>query len=236
MEDVRQMTQGAICELFGQIYELPTEDTPDRVLCQLPRGTTPLPREKPMPEEPQEKTRWEKFAERKGIKKTKRSRVVWDNTTKDWVPRYGKGSIKKIQKQADDWVIEEKGGVATKTKGGRWKQPKGPAPTKKGRGKEAGNPFEERDTARRKVKEKQMKNQLRNEKKAMRGKTKHLGALDADMKTKMTPKEQREYVKKQQSARKKLLLENAYKAARVSTASMGKFDKELKCRECHCPN
>lgn len=34
-------------------------------------------------------------------KKQKRSRMVYDEISKDWVPRWGYGSIKKIQKSAD---------------------------------------------------------------------------------------------------------------------------------------
>lgn len=39
--------------------------------------------------------------------KQKRSRMVFDPITKDWVPRYGMGSIKKIQDKYN-WVMEEK--------------------------------------------------------------------------------------------------------------------------------
>ena len=33
--------------------------------------------------------------------KQKRSRMVYDEITKDWVPRYGAGSIKKIQEKSN---------------------------------------------------------------------------------------------------------------------------------------
>lgn len=39
----------------------------------------------------------------KGIVKHKRSRKVWDEITKDWVPRFGRGSIKKIEEDAN-WI------------------------------------------------------------------------------------------------------------------------------------
>jgi len=37
----------------------------------------------------------------------KRSRMVFDEITNDWVPRWGKGSIKKIQDKANI-IMEEK--------------------------------------------------------------------------------------------------------------------------------
>jgi regulator of ribosome biosynthesis len=46
------------------------------VLAVLPAGTTPIPREKPVPPEMKEKTKWEKFAEIKGIKKRTKSTFV----------------------------------------------------------------------------------------------------------------------------------------------------------------
>jgi len=55
-----------------------------------------LPREKPCPVE-KSKTKWEKFREEKGLPpRKKRSRLVFDEITNDWVPRWGTGSIKKI--------------------------------------------------------------------------------------------------------------------------------------------
>uniref|UniRef100_A0A0G4GRQ3 Ribosome biogenesis regulatory protein n=1 Tax=Chromera velia CCMP2878 TaxID=1169474 RepID=A0A0G4GRQ3_9ALVE len=54
---------------------------------------TSLPKEKP-------KTRWEKFAESKNIQKQKRGRLVWDDMTNDWVPRYGSKSAKNQELKA----------------------------------------------------------------------------------------------------------------------------------------
>lgn len=52
------------------------------------------------------KTRWQKFAETQNIHSRKRSRLVWDDLVKDWVPRWGKGSTKKIQQKFNEAVIE----------------------------------------------------------------------------------------------------------------------------------
>jgi hypothetical protein len=34
--------------------------------------------------------------------------MVFDPITKDWVPRFGKGSVKKIEQKLNNWVMEEK--------------------------------------------------------------------------------------------------------------------------------
>jgi hypothetical protein len=87
------------------IWNLPTRRQVDAVLAELPTPTFRLPRMRSIPEsKPQ--TRWEKFAESKGIKKTKKSRKVWDDERKAWVPRFGYQGKQEI---ADDWVLEMKG-------------------------------------------------------------------------------------------------------------------------------
>ena len=66
-----------------------------------------MPREKPIPKE-KIMTKWEKFRIEKGImEKEKRSRMVFDPVTNDWVPRYGMGSVKKIEEK-HNWLMEEK--------------------------------------------------------------------------------------------------------------------------------
>lgn len=73
----------------------------------MPASTTVLPREKPAPKEAV-KTKWEKFREEKGLpSRKKRSRLVFDPIQNDWVPRWGKGSIKKLA-QGDNWLMTEK--------------------------------------------------------------------------------------------------------------------------------
>ncbi|KAF7458066.1 ribosome biogenesis regulatory protein [Cryptosporidium felis] len=87
------------------------ENTKDGVVVALPsKQTIQLPRAFPLPVK-REKTRWEKFAEIKGIKKRKRSRMVYDPITDNFVPRWGKGSIKKIQKKYNEAIVEVKDGM-----------------------------------------------------------------------------------------------------------------------------
>ena len=74
---------------------------------QLPEGVTKFPRAKPIPK-PKPPSKWEKYRQEKGLnKKQKRSRMVYDEITQDWVPRWGYKSIKHIQEKAN-WMIEEK--------------------------------------------------------------------------------------------------------------------------------
>ena len=59
-------------------------------------------------------TKWEKFKKDKGLPtRKKRSRVIYDPITKDWVPRWGHKSAKNIE-EAHNWVMDDKpslGGV-----------------------------------------------------------------------------------------------------------------------------
>ena len=95
-QDAKHGEEGEILEYTKSTYTL-----------NMPLGKTVLPREKPAPKEEQ-KTKWEKFREEKGIaKKKKRSRLVFDPIQNDWVPRWGKGSIKKLA-EGDNWLAVEK--------------------------------------------------------------------------------------------------------------------------------
>jgi len=100
MEQARKSTQG----LFELVFHLPFTSTNVGPIAKLPPPTTPIPREKPLPR-PKKATRWEKFAIEKGIKKKKRSRKVWDETTQEWRPRWGKDRVNDINEK---WVMEDK--------------------------------------------------------------------------------------------------------------------------------
>ena len=62
-----------------------------------------LPREKRIPE-PKPETKWEKYAKEKNIKNKKRDRMLFDETTEDWKPRYG---YKRIKNGVEDIPIVE---------------------------------------------------------------------------------------------------------------------------------
>ena len=82
--------------LVAQLFALPSEAADVGRVAQLPPPTTALPRAKPVPK-PREPTKWEKFAQQKGITKHKRSREVWDEDTKEFKRRHGFNSIKDDQ-------------------------------------------------------------------------------------------------------------------------------------------
>merc|ERR1712000_649021 len=63
--------------------------------------------EKPPPE-PKGETVWQKFAREKGIKKKKKERMVFDEVTEEYKPRYGyKGINQGVQEHA---IVEVKPG------------------------------------------------------------------------------------------------------------------------------
>jgi len=70
----------------------------------LPKPTTRLPRQKPIPMKKDE-TKWEKFAKEKGITNKKRERMIWDDETQTWKPRWG---YKRINDEQKEWVVEVK--------------------------------------------------------------------------------------------------------------------------------
>ncbi|KAF8822325.1 ribosome biogenesis regulatory protein (rrs1) protein [Cardiosporidium cionae] len=90
--------------LVNKLFELPIHSTEDgqfaalasKVAFDLPR-CQPLPRSATL-------TRWETFAQEKRIEKRKRSRLVWDETTKDWAPRWGYKSRAKNQGALEKYI------------------------------------------------------------------------------------------------------------------------------------
>ncbi|KAI0567073.1 ribosome biogenesis regulatory protein [Gracilaria domingensis] len=97
----------AVQSLVTAIFSLPAVSTEDGKLVKLPPPSFSLPREKPIPKE-RPLTKWEKFAKEKGIQKKKRDRLVLDEATGEYVPRYGRGSKNSLQK---DVIIPHKEGM-----------------------------------------------------------------------------------------------------------------------------
>lgn len=62
-----------------------------------------FPRSKALPK-PKPKTKWEKFAEKKGIVKHKKSHLVYSEGHKEWVPRFGGRSAER--REQEDWCVE----------------------------------------------------------------------------------------------------------------------------------
>ncbi|CAI9778975.1 unnamed protein product [Fraxinus pennsylvanica] len=59
------------------LFNLPSTEDRDGPMVKLPAPTTRLPREKPLPK-PRPPTKWELFAEKKGIKKRKQDKLAFD--------------------------------------------------------------------------------------------------------------------------------------------------------------
>jgi regulator of ribosome biosynthesis len=89
--------------LMNELCQLPSEPSPDYGrFITLPKPTTRLPREKPIPKD-KDATRWEKFAKQKGITKRKRDRQVFDEEHGEWKERYGSN---KANDKSAQWAIE----------------------------------------------------------------------------------------------------------------------------------
>jgi len=69
----------------------------------LPSEVAVLPRTKKIPEAKPETT-WEKFSKERGIKKKKRDRMVFDEQTEEYKPRFG---YKRIKSGLEDVPIVE---------------------------------------------------------------------------------------------------------------------------------
>lgn len=76
--------------LAKRLFALPSEPAPVGRIAELPAPVTTLPREKPIPK-PRPPTKWELFAQKKGIVKRKRSKLVLDEPSGEFKRRYGYG-------------------------------------------------------------------------------------------------------------------------------------------------
>ncbi|AOW25787.1 hypothetical protein MEM_00087 [Candida albicans L26] len=114
-DHLQSVTRDNVQLLINQILSLPVKITTEThgsstgqnstmTLIQLPEPTTILPREKPIPKA-KPLTKWQQFAARKGIKpKAKDGKMVYDEDTGEWVPKWGyKGKNKSID---DQWLVE----------------------------------------------------------------------------------------------------------------------------------
>jgi len=102
---VTENTQRLIQELFSN---LPIEIIDEGVgpVAVLPKQITRLPRQQHVPR-PKPLTRWQKFALAKGISKKNKESKVFDESTGEFVPRWGPKSLKKTHSDKE-WLIEAK--------------------------------------------------------------------------------------------------------------------------------
>lgn len=104
----RENAQALINQLLTTCPITKSTDADGGLQINLPPPATHLPREKPVPKE-KEKTKWERFAEKKGIKaKRKDGKLAFDEATGEWKAKYGyKG--KRGDGVQEDWIVEDDG-------------------------------------------------------------------------------------------------------------------------------
>ncbi|XP_060065364.1 ribosome biogenesis regulatory protein homolog [Ylistrum balloti] len=88
--------------LINRIFQLPTKKEDGVLVVKLPDTKVLVPRGKPIPKAKQV-TKWEEYARMKGIQNRKRSKMVWDEQTKEWKPRWG---YNRAGDDTKDWCIE----------------------------------------------------------------------------------------------------------------------------------
>lgn len=175
---------------------------PNKSAIKLPEPTTALPREKPLPK-PKPLTRWEKFAAEKGIVKKKRSKMVWDETAQRWAPRFGYGKANRQEDPMASWLIPAKPGDDGST-----------------------DPFEEHATRKRDARSKQKRQEERNRLEAahaagLTGRRKGAAAAGNSLGGSLIAGDLTS------RADKANYLKGAMRASQVSTASLGRFDRQL---------
>ena len=191
--------------------DLDYDKAPDELT--LPENIITLPRSLPIPI-PKPPTKWEKYKMEKGITQRKRSRMVYSEEVGDWVPRWGKGSIKHIQ-DSMNWVMEDK--------------------------EEGVNPFEQKSNEKQLAKAKQMKRQIKNEefakkylaeKKGNSNQINNNGNDNNSEPKQHISKKMRKAFKAQKEIQRlnedKKNLGKRLEQVQKSTRSMGNFDKKLK--------
>ncbi|KAG5960567.1 hypothetical protein E4U13_005011 [Claviceps humidiphila] len=97
-QSLAQVARDGAQSLINQLLTTcPISSTKDGVLLSLPAPTTRLPREKPLPAV-KTKTKWERFAEKKGIApKTREARrnLAYDAVSGEWKRKWGYGGMNK---------------------------------------------------------------------------------------------------------------------------------------------
>ncbi|KAL5729552.1 hypothetical protein ACHQM5_002487 [Ranunculus cassubicifolius] len=90
--------------IANSLFSLPSTEDRDGPLVRLPPPTTRLPREKHLPR-PAPPTKWEVFAQKKGIVKRKKDKLVYDEQTGNWKRRHG---YDRLNDDNDVPIIEAK--------------------------------------------------------------------------------------------------------------------------------
>lgn len=194
-EVLLEETQRAAQYLYNKLRALPTEMSETGPVTILPSEVLSLPRFKKIPE-PKPETKWEKFAREKGIKKSKKDRMLYDEVTGEFAPRFGYKRTKNgLQEQA---IVEIKPGDDPYA-----------------------DPWAEDRKQKKARVDKNEKQQQKNQMRAVKAKGKGSGVTAYSPEA--VPGIPLELTGKQ-AKRGKGGVKNALKLAQLSTASMGRFD------------
>ncbi|XP_074605673.1 ribosome biogenesis regulatory protein homolog [Brevipalpus obovatus] len=91
--------------LFNQLCDLQTKVVDNMKLTMLPDRKTRLPRFRSVPRS-RPPTKWEQFSKSKGIQKRKKEKLVFDELSKQWKPRYG---YRRADQDGENWMAEVPG-------------------------------------------------------------------------------------------------------------------------------
>lgn len=213
--------------LTSMIASLPISVNPDHgPIATLPLPSTALPRAKPLPK-PKPLTKWQEFARKKGIpeKKKKEGKLVWDEDTKEWVPRWGyKGANKKEEEQWIHEVPANKGECAVwldgVTSNGWCVHDTDSSCSPRPLSDDDYDPSKAMKAERKKRKLANEAQRLRNVARATAAEAKSKADKSGSGSSLVSPA-------LQSKAQRKAQLEASSLRARASTASMGRFDKQL---------
>lgn len=75
---IRDLTRDNVQLIVNELWELPVERVEETVVAKLPTPKLILPRSRKIPTAPL-MTKWQKFAQDKGITKKKKDKKVYDN-------------------------------------------------------------------------------------------------------------------------------------------------------------
>lgn len=197
--DLLAISRDNVQLLINKLFRLPMTTSEEGMRIQLPDTELAfrIPREKPLPKV-KPKTRWEQFAEKKGIEKKKRSKLVWDEESGDWRPRWGFKSVKHEENRRMG-IMEVKPGQDPMA-----------------------NPFEDKSTEKQLLKARQKMREIRNKVEAAGGRLK-AGAPELIPRKDGGKKR---FGLSGGAKRGKEGLREALKAAQIATGSRGKFDRK----------
>lgn len=103
-----QVTRDNAQLFINELWNQETMKVDGYVVAKLPKPILRLPRAKAIPK-PKAPTKWEAFAAKKGIQNRKKDKLVYDEASGEWRPRFGYKSAKN--QSADDWMVEDKPGA-----------------------------------------------------------------------------------------------------------------------------